>query len=82
MIDRTSSGTAPWTVVEANDKYFARVKIIRTICQRLETELQVEPLKEAKVAKSSKAKEALEAKETKAKEANDEQGSEKADPSE
>ncbi|MQM29961.1 MAG: polyphosphate:AMP phosphotransferase [Candidatus Accumulibacter phosphatis] len=83
MIDRTSSGTAPWTVVEANDKYFARVKIIRTICQRLETELQVEPLKEAKVAKPSKAKEALEAKEAKeAKEANDEQGSEKADPSE
>ncbi|MER2514972.1 MAG: polyphosphate:AMP phosphotransferase [Candidatus Accumulibacter phosphatis] len=67
MIDRTSSGTAPWTVVEANDKYFARVKIIRTICQRLETELQVEPLKEAKVAKSSKAMEAKE-----------DQGSEKA----
>jgi polyphosphate kinase 2 (PPK2 family) len=27
MIDRTSSGTAPWTIVESNDKYFARIKV-------------------------------------------------------
>jgi len=39
MIDRTSTGNAPWTLVEANDKNFARVKILRTLCQRLEQEL-------------------------------------------
>ncbi|MEY2631520.1 MAG: hypothetical protein RIR00_174, partial [Pseudomonadota bacterium] len=35
MIERTSSGQAPWTLVEANDKNFARVKILRTVCERL-----------------------------------------------
>lgn len=36
MIDRTSTGKAPWITIEANDKNFARVKILRTICQYLE----------------------------------------------
>ncbi|PLK49858.1 polyphosphate:AMP phosphotransferase [Uliginosibacterium sp. TH139] len=36
MIDRTSTGKAPWIVVEANDKSFARVKILKAICQQLE----------------------------------------------
>ena len=39
MIDRTSTGTVEWTLVEANDKRFARVKILRTICERVEAEL-------------------------------------------
>lgn len=39
MIDRTSTGTAAWTLVEANDKKFARVKILRTICERVEMAL-------------------------------------------
>jgi polyphosphate kinase 2 (PPK2 family) len=39
MVDRTSTGNAPWTLVEANDKNFARVKILRTICERLEEAL-------------------------------------------
>lgn len=39
MIDRTSTGCAPWVVVEANDKYFARVKILKAVCQRLEAAL-------------------------------------------
>jgi polyphosphate:AMP phosphotransferase len=39
MVDRTSSGAAPWTLVEANDKGYARVKVIRTICERLEAAL-------------------------------------------
>ncbi|MBA3034266.1 MAG: polyphosphate:AMP phosphotransferase [Gammaproteobacteria bacterium] len=39
MVDRTSSGLAPWTLVEANDKGYARVKVIRTICERLEAAL-------------------------------------------
>ena len=39
MVDRTSTSSAPWTLVEANDKNFARVKILRTICERLEKTL-------------------------------------------
>jgi polyphosphate:AMP phosphotransferase len=39
MVERTSTGTAPWTMVEANDKNYARVKILRTLCERLEAEL-------------------------------------------
>lgn len=39
MIDRTSTGEAPWTLIEANDKNFARVKILRTLCKRIELEL-------------------------------------------
>jgi len=39
MVDRTSTGNAPWTLVEANDKNYARVKILRTLCERLEAEL-------------------------------------------
>lgn len=31
MIERTSSEIAPWTIVEAEDKRFARVKVLRTV---------------------------------------------------
>lgn len=43
MVERTSTGNAPWTLVEANDKNFARVKILRTVCERLEFALQQAP---------------------------------------
>ena len=39
MVERTSTGNAPWILVEANDKPFARVKIVRALCERLEAEL-------------------------------------------
>jgi polyphosphate kinase 2 (PPK2 family) len=39
MVDRTSTSIAPWTLVEANDKWFARVKVLRTICEALEKAL-------------------------------------------
>ncbi len=39
MVDRTSTGAAPWTLVESNDKNHARVKILKTVCERLEAEL-------------------------------------------
>jgi polyphosphate:AMP phosphotransferase len=35
MIERTSTRTAPWTLVEANDKYYARIKVLKTVCDRL-----------------------------------------------
>ena len=40
MVERTSTGQAPWTLVEANDKNYARIKILRTLCGRLERELK------------------------------------------
>ena len=36
MVDRTSSEVAPWTLVEANDKRWARIKVLRTINDALE----------------------------------------------
>jgi polyphosphate:AMP phosphotransferase len=36
MVDRTSTSIAPWTLVEANDKRFARVKVLRTLNEALE----------------------------------------------
>ena len=39
MIDRTNTVFAPWVLVPANDKYFARVMVLRTICERIEARL-------------------------------------------
>ena len=36
MINLTSTPYAPWTVVEANDKYFSRVKTLQTIVDAIE----------------------------------------------
>ncbi len=40
MIDRTSSEYAPWHLIEANDKYYARIKILKTVCEVLEKKLK------------------------------------------
>lgn len=42
MVERTSTGLAPWTLVEANNKLFARIKILKTLCLRLETALKAD----------------------------------------
>jgi AMP-polyphosphate phosphotransferase len=39
MVERTSTRLAPWTLVEANDKYFARLKVLRTACEAIERAL-------------------------------------------
>ncbi|MFO1392014.1 MAG: polyphosphate:AMP phosphotransferase [Agitococcus sp.] len=36
MVERTSTDIAPWTLVEANNKYYARVKILKTLCDAIE----------------------------------------------
>lgn len=36
MVVQTSTAVAPWTLVEANDKRFARVKVLRTLNEALE----------------------------------------------
>lgn len=40
MVDRTSTEVAPWTLVEANDKYFARIKVLKTLADRIEAALK------------------------------------------
>jgi polyphosphate:AMP phosphotransferase len=40
MVDRTSTEIAPWTLVPANDKYHARIQILRTLCERIEAGLR------------------------------------------
>ena len=39
MVERTSTRLAPWTLVEGNDKYFARLKILKTACSSLKAAL-------------------------------------------
>ena len=36
MVDRTSTDLAPWRLVEANDKKWARVEVLQTICTSIE----------------------------------------------
>jgi hypothetical protein len=40
MLLKTSTITAPWTIVEGNSKYYARVKALKTIVETLEQELE------------------------------------------
>ena len=39
MVERTSTQLAPWTLVEGNDKQFARLKVLKTVCDSLEASL-------------------------------------------
>ena len=39
MIDRTSTEIAPWTLIEAEDKYYARIKVLKTIGDRVKQAL-------------------------------------------
>jgi len=36
MVDLTSTHVAPWTLVEANNKYHARIKVLKTLCEAIE----------------------------------------------
>jgi polyphosphate:AMP phosphotransferase len=40
MVDRTSTSIAPWTLVEANNKYHARLKVLKTLTKALEDALE------------------------------------------
>ena len=39
MVDRTSTTLAPWTLVEANNKYHSRIKVLKTLCRAVEDAL-------------------------------------------
>ena len=40
MLVRTSTSYAPWIVVEGNDKYYARVKVLKTVVEALEQKIK------------------------------------------
>ncbi|HJB00418.1 MAG TPA: polyphosphate:AMP phosphotransferase [Candidatus Mediterraneibacter merdavium] len=42
MLMRTSTDYAPWVVVEGNDKYYARVKVLKTVVDAIEKRLKEE----------------------------------------
>ncbi len=44
MLLKTSTLTAPWTIVEGNDKSYARVKSLRTLVELLSRELNYVPI--------------------------------------
>ena len=41
MVLRTSTGKAPWSLIPANDKYYARIEVIKCVCERLEEALKL-----------------------------------------
>lgn len=51
MLLKTSTITAPWTIVEGNSKLYARIKILKTVVDKLSQELDFDPFKEERPAK-------------------------------
>jgi len=39
MVTHTSTGLAPWTLVAGNDKLYARIQILKTVCKQLSRQL-------------------------------------------
>lgn len=49
MLLKTSTITAPWTIVEGDSKWYARIKILKTLVDKLTDELNYDPFKELEV---------------------------------
>lgn len=62
MLLKTSTLTSPWTIIEGDSKLYARIKILKTLVDKLSTELKYDPFKdkalglEAKKDKKDKKK--------------------------
>jgi polyphosphate kinase 2 (PPK2 family) len=56
MLLKTSTLTAPWTVIEGNDKLHARIKILRTVVNTLSSSLKFDPYAETVPQKSADEK--------------------------
>lgn len=62
MLVKTSTRTAPWTLIEGNDKYWARAKVLGKLVESLSEELGVtlpDPLKKAGKKKKKDGKAVL-----------------------
>ena len=42
MLLRTSTEYAPWVVVEGNNKYYARIKVLQTVAEAIEKRIKEE----------------------------------------
>ena len=42
MLEKTSTPQAPWIVVEGNDKYYARIKVLTCVTEAIERRLKEE----------------------------------------
>ncbi len=57
MLIKTSTGTAPWTLIEGNDKYWARTKVLAKLVKILSAQMEykpADPLRQAEEAKSGR----------------------------
>lgn len=54
MVERTSTAFAPWTLVEGNSKRYARLKVLETLCERLNARIGGADTAAAKPAKVTK----------------------------
>jgi len=55
MLVKTSTATAPWTLIEGNDKYWARTKVLAKLVKILSAEIgyqPADPLRSSEVAKN------------------------------
>ena len=55
MLVKTSTATAPWTLIEGNDKYWARTKVLSKLVKILSAEMgyqPADPLRRAEAARS------------------------------
>ena len=56
MLLKTSTITAPWTVVEGNSKLYARIKILKSLVDKLSIDLNYNPFQDMKSEKVKKTK--------------------------
>jgi polyphosphate kinase 2 (PPK2 family) len=56
MLVKTSTATAPWTIVEGDNKWYARVKVLKTLVDVLSKELNYDPFVNQKPTKRKKKK--------------------------
>lgn len=56
MLLKTSTVTAPWTVIEGNCKWYARVKVLKTIVDKMSQELNFDPFESESGTKAAERK--------------------------
>ncbi len=56
MLVKTSTVTAPWTLVEGNDKYWARTKVLAKVVEALSSEMNYKPADPMRNSKETKVR--------------------------
>ena len=56
MLMKTSTVTAPWTIVEGDNKQYARIKVLKTLVDKLSSELNYDPFAEGIFESNEKPK--------------------------